>query len=429
MLGEMEALDESKVYIPRGEQGRNAVNFTAFCNQTPWVVNATLRDNIVFGRAFDQTRYDQILDACALQADITILPANDMTEIGERGVGLSGGQKARVALARALYSPDTSLLLLDDPLSSVDSHVGEHLFNNAISGALVDGVTRVLVTHHTQYLHRCDWIIVMKEGQIKDQGTYSELLERGFNFAGTMSERDDSSGLRQSTNDDPVGAPMALKEVGTSFVDNGSTSGQAATTEEDKRHSLITVEGREEGAVANEAYYLYIRAGTMFLAVIFVLFQAAAKAFEVLSSFWLARWADDTVAAEVIREPLTDSQTMKYLWIYAAFGLCGIVFLIARGYALAYHRLRSSRKLHADMLQSILRAPVAFFDVTPAGRIVNRFSHDMDKIDLELGHVMSQGANIIFAVLGAIGAMAAATKGTFLVIFFPLGWIYYKIQR
>lgn len=429
MLGEMEALDESKVYIPRGEQGSDAVNFTAFCSQTPWVVNATLRDNIVFGRAFDQMRYDKVLDACALRADIAILPSNDMCEIGERGVGLSGGQKARVCLARALYSPETSLLLLDDPLSSVDSHVGEHLFNEAISGDVTKEVTRVMVTHHTQYLHRCDWIIVMEEGKIKEQGTYSDLLERGINFAGAVNARGDRSSLNQSANANPVKAPMTAKEASTSLDGDDKTNAQATPAEGDKRHSLITAEGREEGAVAKEAYYLYIQAGTVFLAVIFLVFQAGAKAFEVLSSFWLAKWAYDTVAAEVVGDPLTDSQTMRYLLIYAAFGLCGVGFLIARGYALAYHRLRSSRKLHADMLKSILRAPVAFFDVTPAGRIINRFSHDMDKIDLELGHVMSQGANIVFAVLGAIGAMAAATKGTFLVILFPLGWVYYRIQR
>lgn len=428
MLGEMEALDESKVFIPRGDQGSDAVNFTAFCSQTPWVVNATLRDNIVFGRAFDQSRYDRVLDACALKADIAILPSKDMCEIGERGVGLSGGQKARVCLARALYSPETSLLLLDDPLSSVDSHVGEHLFNEAISGDLTKEVTRILVTHHTQYLHRCDWIIAMEEGKIKDQGTYSDLLERGINFAGAVNARGDRTSLSQSANADPMKVPMTAKEASTSLDGDDKTNAQA-TAEGDKRHSLITVEGREEGAVAKEAYYLYIRAGTMFLAVIFLVFQAGAKAFEVLSSFWLAKWADDTVAAEVVGDPLSDSQTMRYLLIYAAFGLCGVGFLIARGYALAYHRLRSSRKLHADMLKSILRAPVAFFDVTPAGRIINRFSHDMDKIDLELGHVMSQGANIVFAVLGAIGAMAAATKGTFLIVLLPLGWVYYRIQR
>ena len=425
----MEPLDASKVYIPRGDEGANAVNYMAYCSQTPWVVNATLRDNIVFGRSFDRARYESVLDACALQPDIEILPAKDMTEIGERGVGLSGGQKARVCLARALYSPETSLLLLDDPLSSVDSHVGEHLFNNAISGALTEDTTRVLVTHHTQYLHRCDWVIVMEEGKIKDQGTYSDLLERGVNFAGAVNLRDENAESKESMKIVDHSSSSAVSKMPRSIDGNGGTTVKAGSTENDKRHSLITIEGKEEGSVAKQAYYLYIQAGTVILAIIFLLFQAGAKAFEVLSSFWLAKWADDTIAAEAVGDPLTDSQTMRYLLIYSVFGLFGVGFLIARGYALAYHRLRSSRRLHADMLQSILRAPITFFDVTPAGRIINRFSHDMDKIDLELGHVMSQGANIVFAVLGAIGAMAAATKGTFLVVLFPLGWVYYRIQK
>mmetsp|Transcript_8592 Transcript_8592/g.18150 ORF Transcript_8592/g.18150 Transcript_8592/m.18150 type:complete len:989 (-) Transcript_8592:348-3314(-) len=421
MLGEMEARDGSKVYIPRDDANRlrneDDGNYTAFCSQTPWVVNATLQDNIVFGRKFNRARYDRVVAACALNEDIAILPAQDKTEIGERGVGLSGGQKARVCLARALYEPTTSLVFLDDPLSAVDSHVGEHLFDNAISGELTNRTTRVLVTHHTQFLHRCDWIIMMEEGRIKHQGTYQELLKNGVRFA----EVNGNQSVVNAKENPEISISADNKQ--------GPSTKQAVVIKEDgKSHALISEEGREEGSVANQVYRLYIRSGTVFLAVLFTLFQAGSKGFEVLSSFWLAEWADDTVASEAFQDPLSDGETMRYLGIYCVFGLLGIVCLVARGYALVYHRLRSSRKLHADMLQSILRAPINFFDVTPLGRILNRFAHDMDKIDLELGHMMSQGANILFAVIGAIGAMAAATKGTFLIVLVPLGYIYWKIQ-
>merc|ERR1712087_202015 len=129
--------------------------------------------------------------ACALADDLNILPAGDMTEIGERGINLSGGQKARVSLARALYSVDCKVLLLDDPLSAVDSHVGEHLFDEAITGNMSYGLTRVLVTHHVHFLPRCDYVVVLEDGKIKHQGTYDELLSQGVEFKG-MDESDDS---------------------------------------------------------------------------------------------------------------------------------------------------------------------------------------------------------------------------------------------
>jgi ABC-type multidrug transport system fused ATPase/permease subunit len=127
ILGELETVHDSKVFLPQPADAEEA-GYISYCAQTPWVANDTLRGNILFGREYEEHRYDEVVSACAA------LPAGDMTEIGERGINLSGGQKARVSLARALYSRDTSVILLDDPLSAVDSHVGEHIFSNAIQG-------------------------------------------------------------------------------------------------------------------------------------------------------------------------------------------------------------------------------------------------------------------------------------------------------
>ena len=140
--------------------------------------NATLRDNITFGKSFDKIRYEEVVNACALKTDLEMLPGGDQTEIGEKGINLSGGQKQRVAIDRAVYS-QANLVLLDDPLSAVDSHVGKHIFNEVISndGVLGD-TTRVLVTHGIGFLPQTDYIIVLKQGMISEEGSYSELLEK-----------------------------------------------------------------------------------------------------------------------------------------------------------------------------------------------------------------------------------------------------------
>jgi ATP-binding cassette subfamily C (CFTR/MRP) protein 1 len=157
LLGEMEALEDSKAYMPHSK----TAGFVSYCAQTPWVINDTIRGNISFGRRFDPERYQKVLENCALLDDLKTLPAGDQTEVGERGINLSGGQKARVSLARALYSEATKVVLMDDPLSAVDSTVSEHLLSRAICKG---GTTRILVTHHVHVLPKCDYIIVFENG-------------------------------------------------------------------------------------------------------------------------------------------------------------------------------------------------------------------------------------------------------------------------
>ena len=143
-----------------------------------------MQDNILFSKPFQKKRYEEVLKACALGPDLKILSAGDQTEIGEKGINLSGGQKQRVSLARAVYS-NADLLLLDDPLSAVDSHVGKHIFNEVIcnEAGLLKGKTRLLVTHGISFLKRVDYIVVMKDGKISEQGTYGELVRQKGDFA------------------------------------------------------------------------------------------------------------------------------------------------------------------------------------------------------------------------------------------------------
>ena len=417
LLGEMEPVDGSKVFIHRPPDC--PAGFVSYCTQTPWVVNDTLRGNILFGREFDQVRYDRVVEACALIDDIVVLPAGDMTEIGERGINLSGGQKARVSLARALYSMDTKIMLMDDPLSAVDAHVGEHIFSNAIAGEIARGLTRVLVTHHVHLLSRCDKVIVMEKGRIKHQGSYQDLLARGVDFAGAIDVSKVKDSGKEASGDTSKEETPADAEL--------SAEKKAALKKSGKK--LVKDEEREEGSVAGSAYMHYARAGGLITAAMVVIVQAFGRAAEIMAGFWLALWAERSFEAAISGNPHSTSDTNRYLGIYALFGMLGVLGLTARSIIIAVHRLRASKLLHDDLTGSILRAPVSFFDVTPTGRILNRFAADMDKVDLELTQSLSQGISTVFSVLGAIGAIIAATKGTFLVPLLPIGYMYYLIQK
>lgn len=418
ILGEMETVNGSKVYAPRPENA--PPGYVSYCSQTPWVVNDTLRGNVVFGRQFDEDRYDQVVEACALLDDLAVLPAGDMTEIGERGINLSGGQKARVSLARALYSKDTRLVLMDDPLSAVDAHVGDHIFSNAIDGPISKGMTRILVTHHVHLLPRCDNVIVLEGGRIKHLGKYKELVTAGVDFAGAVDVTKAKTGVETEIAEEQNGEEAREDEIIT-------LEKKAALTKSGKK--LVKEEEREEGNVDTAAYMRYARAGGMFWAISVFVVQGLGRASEVMAGFWLALWAKRSLEASLRGEPFTQAETNKYLGIYALFGLIGVLGLTGRALIIAKHRLRASKRLHDGLTESVLRAPVAFFDVTPTGRVLNRFAADMDKVDLELTQSLSQGISTIFNVLGAIGAMTAATKGTFLVPMVPLGYFYYLIQK
>eukprot|EP00581_Thalassiosira_minuscula_P006624 CAMPEP_0183704094 /NCGR_PEP_ID=MMETSP0737-20130205/1557_1 /TAXON_ID=385413 /ORGANISM="Thalassiosira miniscula, Strain CCMP1093" /LENGTH=1530 /DNA_ID=CAMNT_0025930911 /DNA_START=209 /DNA_END=4801 /DNA_ORIENTATION=- len=428
ILGEMESINDTKVYMPPKKGELLHENNVSFCSQSPWVVNDTLRGNILFGRPFDKSRYEQVVRSCALTDDLAVLPAGDMTEIGERGINLSGGQKARVALARAMYSPDSQLILMDDPLSAVDAHVGEHLFREAITGDICRGATRVLVTHHVHFLPRCDSVIVLEKGMVKHTGKYEDLVARGVDFAGAIeaTKKDDSVGA----DDKETEGEKDEAKSGNQGDDKDSKGEEVSSKDNAKMkkagEKLVTDEEKEEGAVEGSMYSHYAKAGgtLMFLSIFII--QGIGRASEIMANFWLTIWAEATMKS-VVNETTID--TVFYLNIYAAFGLFGVLCLTLRSISMAIHRLKASRRLHDDLTASIMRAPVAFFDVTPIGRVLNRFAADMDKIDLELTQSLGQAVSTIYSVLGAVSAIIAATKGTLLVALAPIGYFNYIIQK
>lgn len=427
ILGEMEALENSQVYMHPKDGEMPHENRVSYCSQSPWVVNDTLKGNILFGRPYDEERYNEVVKACALVDDLDILPAGDMTEIGERGINLSGGQKARVSLARAMYSKETQIMLLDDPLSAVDAHVGEHLFNEAITGSISRGTTRVLVTHHVHFLPRCSAVIVLEKGRIAHFGTYNDLVAKGVDFAGAV----EAERKTAETGEGEADGDEQKDGITSETPATGDAKEPAAKDAQLKKagEKLITDEEKEEGSVQGSNYSHYAKAGGVIAFVSIFLIQAVGRASELMANFWLSYWAAASTQADIAGDPLDVQETTWYLGIYAAFGIGGVLCLTGRAVIMAVHRLKASRKLHDELVDSILRAPVSFFDVTPIGRVLNRFAADMDKIDLELTNSLGQAVNTIFSFLGSVGAIIAATKGTLLVAFIPIGYANYIIQK
>jgi ABC-type multidrug transport system fused ATPase/permease subunit len=189
--------------------------------------------------------------------------------------------------------------------------------------------------------------------------------------------------------------------------------------------TLVEDEEREEGRIEGAAYMHYIKAGGFCIAIMIMGIQAIGRGLEITGTFWLASWAEKAS----MEDSMTEAETNFYVGMYAVFGILGILAVAARGVLMAQHRLRASRALHRDLTQSVLKAPVSFFDVTPIGRILNRFAADMDKVDLELTVFMTRGLDAFFNVLGSICAIIAATKGTFLIPLVPLGIMYYWVQQ
>ncbi|KAH8293076.1 hypothetical protein KR044_000492 [Drosophila immigrans] len=451
-LGEMEKISGSV----------NTVGRLAYVPQQAWIQNATVRDNILFGKSYDRKRYNRVIDACALRTDIEILSAGDLTEIGEKGINLSGGQKQRISLARAVYN-DADLYLLDDPLSAVDAHVGKHIFEEVIGPkGMLKNKTRVLVTHGITFLPQVDNIYVMKMGQVSESGTYSQLLKNKGDFAdfliqhlqeGEEEEEDLDQIKRQlSTAEPELLAPFekAIKLARTeslsdsisvtsadSLMGRGSLRRRARRQEshdsaasaaslkrkQEVEGKLIETEKSQTGGVEFGVYKHYIKSVGIFLSVATLVLNFVFQAFQIGSNIWLTQWSNDK---EVEHD--TGLRNM-YLGVYGAFGFGQGVFAYISVVIVYVGGLRAAKIIHNDLLRLVMRGSVCrFFDITPLGRILNSFSGDMDVIDEELPGTVDSLMTFLWMVLATIVVISISTP-IFLVVIVPIGFIYYFAQR
>ncbi|XP_074036471.1 multidrug resistance-associated protein 1-like [Leptinotarsa decemlineata] len=449
-LGEMDKLS-----------GRvNTYGSVAYVSQQAWIQNATLKDNILFGKPFDKALYNEVIVACALKPDLDMLPAGDQTEIGEKGINLSGGQKQRVSLARAVYA-NADVYFLDDPLSAVDSHVGKHIFEKVIGpkGILKDK-TRVLVTHAITYLPQTDNILVLKSGEISESGTYQELLDRKGAFAEFLlqhiSESAETEEELDELKDQLVDTPLSEEvnrrvvrrrsriseshsESGSERIGNGSLQRQKSNDSANRSlrkisritddsaksptrgEKLIEVEKAETGGVSWAVYKHYLTSigivfivATLFLTLIY-------QGFTVGSNVWLGVWADDSSNDTSKRD--------MYLGVYGAFGLGQVIAVLLSSLSLYIGTLNAAKSLHNVILANVLRVPcTTFFDVTPIGRIINRFSKDVDTLDNVLPMTLDGWVMCFYEVIGTLFVISYTTP-LFIAVIVPISIVYYFIQR
>ncbi|KAG0301922.1 hypothetical protein BGZ98_007943 [Dissophora globulifera] len=397
----------------------------AYVPQTAWIINDTLRGNILFGNEFNQERYDHILMASGLLPDVEMLPAGDMTEIGERGINLSGGQKQRVSLARAAYE-NADVYLLDDPLSAVDAHVDQHLWQHLIGpNGLLKDKTRVLVTHAIHHLEQVDQIVVIKDGQINEVGQYDTLMSAGGTFCQLITDYSVNEGRKRKEKKDKSSGEDDYETeddaTDTATQDGDAKEGTKALTKKDDKAELIAEEKMVHGAVSLNVFNIYAKAISYRWSIVVICLYAIVQALQIGTNVWLKNWTDPTAYGE--------PSIGKFLGVYAALVVAYLGMSVLVTYtAMVVAAVRASTRLHERLLTTLIRLPMSFFDTTPLGRVVNRFSSDIFSIDDLTPWNAIQVLTCGTSVLGTIIVIATSTP-IFLALFPPLTIIYVLVQN
>ncbi|KAF9430037.1 hypothetical protein BGZ94_008563 [Podila epigama] len=411
----------------------------AYAPQQTWIINATLKDNIVFGLDFDQQKYDRIVHAAGLLPDIAMLPAGDLTEIGERGINLSGGQKQRVSLARAAYQ-DADIYLLDDPLSAVDAHVDQHLWENLIGpNGLLKDKTRLLVTHGIHHLAHVDQIVVIKSGEITEVGQYQELLDARGAFYKlieeysakelTPTEKDDkASGSEQEEEEEEDAHTVVPGKTDASSgavakALTGVVPHEAAKIADEKlddKAELVDDEEMQIGSVRWAVYKIYAKAASYRNVMQVLSLFAVIQGCQIGTTAWLQHW---------VSENKTTAKSIGFfMGVYAALVIAYMLLIVWTSYTtMVSAGVRASERLHNNLLNKVLRLPMSFFDTTPVGRLVNRFSSDCYSID----EVIPWGFHdMLFCGVASMGSLIVIAVATpwFLVVVPPVMVAYYYLQ-
>ncbi|XP_051889407.1 LOW QUALITY PROTEIN: ATP-binding cassette sub-family C member 9-like [Pristis pectinata] len=405
---------------------RNSVAYSA---QKPWLLNTTVEENITFGSPFIKQRYKAVIDACSLQPDIDLLPFGDQTEIGERGINLSGGQRQRISVARALYQ-DTSTVFLDDPFSALDIHLSDHLMQEGILKFLrEDKRTIALVTHKLQYLTHADWIIAMKDGTIIREGTLKDFQHHDVELYEqwkTLMNRQDQEFEKETEGESQtilerktLRRAMYSREAKAQMDDEDEEEDE----EDDEEDNMSTVM-RLRTKMPWRAFWRYLTSGGFLLLFLLIISKLLKHSVMVAIDFWLAKWT----SVHMSQPPSDKAEQNCYKMWYSILCSVGIMLCLITSLTVEWMGLTAAKNLHRNLLNKIILAPVRFFDSTPLGQILNRFSADTNIIDQHIPPTLESLTRSIFLCLSAIGVLSYVTP-IFLVALLPFGVAFYFIQK
>lgn len=367
----------------------------AYVAQEAWIINATVRDNILFGRPYDKKRYDDVIRACSLISDFKLFKAGDLTEIGERGTNLSGGQRQRINVARAMYS-DRDIYIFDDPFSAVDAHVGKHMFHNVVETLKNRGKSILLLTNQLQYLPYSDKVALIKDGRIKENGTFKELMKNG-------------KGLAKLANE--YGVTDTKAEAGK------KSKREKVDDEEKGDGQLVEAEASESGNITFSTYLYYIKAGGVWVFSWVIIFSVLKTTARVASSVWLSRWSDPKTSTQFSHE--------VYVGGYMGMVLAEAFLNLVTSLLFVTFILQSAHYLHKKLTDAITRAPTSFYDTTPIGRLLSRFSKDINLVDMLLPQQMENLINMFFNYLSVLAGVAVGAP--YIVAVIVVAMVFYII--
>ncbi|XP_039296147.1 probable multidrug resistance-associated protein lethal(2)03659 [Nilaparvata lugens] len=405
----------------------------SYATQEVWVFSGSIRQNITFGLPFDKKRYKQVTRVCALERDFELFQYGDMTLVGERGASLSGGQKARINLARAVYR-DADIYLFDDPLSAVDTHVGKHLFDDCIKGFLKKK-TVILVTHQLQYLSGVDHVVLLNNGCIENQGSYGNLKNSGVDFV-RMISRDDKVNSDSATENEIENSPKLKRMISRSSVrstqssshEDGSVVGEAEAVDQPQEKDA-EVAKRPMRSVYLDYFRSGANCGVLFMmTLMFVATQTCASGADYFVSYWTGieeRRSYDR-KMNITSDDLWPSDVLASA--HGTLVSSVIVFGLIRAAIFCYTCIRCSSGLHNRMFTGIIGTSIAFFNNNPSGRILNRFSKDLGMIDEWLPKCMLDVVQILVGIVGSL-VLAIIINPLFIIPTIILGAICIYVRR
>lgn len=483
LLGEM-TLIKGSVFLPSGQNRlelrkdpeTDLTESIAYCAQQAWLANDTIKQNILFASHFDASRYKCVIAACALERDLEILDKGDSTLVGEKGITLSGGQKQRISLARALYC-NSRHVLLDDCLSAVDSHTAKHIFEHCIMGPLMFGRTCILVTHNIALcVPRSRFVVALSNGKVAAQGTPDEVLATRT-LGDDLKSRPGSKGGTQTQSRSPSAINlMDEASNGRTAEANGHVKEPALDPKSGVESANTRTEGKATGSVNIKVIKMYLAAmGPWHYWLVALIAFGIQQLAQVAANVWIRAWANEYTrkiqnvppagyvhGARLSMESFSGSASFwsipissrsssnsldvvasshdkvdawHYLIIYALLAMFYIFISLVREGYIFWGSLRASSKLHQSLLNSVTRAKLQFFDTTPLGQLMNRFSKDIEAVDQDVAPIAVGVLGCLFSLITIVVLISAITPaflvaGLFItIIYFAIGQFYLRSSR